>query len=101
MGNPVDPATGNPTTGTPQLLQFNAASLPTDQGTLQGVSIGQNGEVQGTFASGKTMTLATVPLSSFRGEEFLQQGDGGILTATTQSGAAISGASGKIVGSAL
>jgi len=101
MGNMVDPSTGNATNGTPQLLQFNASSLPTDQGTLTSISIGQNGAVQGNFSSGKTMTLASVPLSSFRGDEFLQSGDGNTLTATTQSGAAISSAPGTIVGSAL
>jgi flagellar hook protein FlgE len=101
MGTAADPATGNATGGTPQLLQFNAATLPTGEGALQGVAIGQNGAVQGTFASGKTLTLANVPLSGFRGEEFLQQGDGGTLIATPQSGAAIAGASGTIVGAAL
>ncbi|MBV8838495.1 MAG: flagellar hook basal-body protein [Alphaproteobacteria bacterium] len=101
MGNTVDPATGTASTGAPQLLRFNAASLPTDQGTLTDISIGQNGAVQGVFSGGQTLTLANVPLSSFRGDEFLQQSDGNTLTATVQSGAAISGAPGTIVGSAL
>jgi flagellar hook protein FlgE len=86
--------------GTPQLLQFNSATLPTDQGTLQNISIGPNGQVQGNFSSGNTVDLAGIPLSTFTGEEFLQSGDGGTFTPTPQSGAA-QAASGKIVGSAL
>src|SRR4029077_15179226 len=36
MGTPVD-ANGNPTSAAPQLLQFDAASLPSGQGALQGI----------------------------------------------------------------
>ena len=100
MGTPVD-ANGNPTSTTPQLLQFDAASPPTDQGALQGVSIGNNGTIGVISASGQQIPLATVPLSSFRGENFLQQNTDGTLSATTLSGAAFTGASGSIVGSSL
>jgi flagellar hook protein FlgE len=100
MGTPIDPATGNAASGTPQLLRFDSASLPSGQGTLQSLSIGSNGQVQGSFSSGKTADLAGLPLSTFRGEEFLQQGDGGTFTPTPQSGSAVS-AFGKIVGNAL
>src|SRR4051794_25356293 len=51
MEAPVD-ANGNPTTGAPQPLQFDPASLPSGQGPLQGISIGSNGTIVGTFASG-------------------------------------------------
>jgi flagellar hook protein FlgE len=106
MGTPAASASGSAgATGTAdttqQLLRFDSGSLPTDQGTLQGLSVGTNGDIQGTFSSGKTVDLAGVPLSSFRGEEFLQNGDGGTFMATTQSGAAQAGASGSIVGSSL
>jgi flagellar hook protein FlgE len=99
MGTPAS-STGA-ASGTPQLLQFNSATLPTDQGTLQDISIGPNGQVQGNFSGGNTVDLAGIPLSSFSGEEFLQSGDGGTFTPTPQSGAAQASASGKIVGSAL
>jgi flagellar hook protein FlgE len=99
MGTPAS-STGA-ASGTPQLLQFNSATLPTDQGTLQDISIGPNGQVQGNFSSGNTVDLAGIPLSSFSGEEFLQSGDGGTFTPTPQSGSAQTSASGKIVGSAL
>lgn len=101
MGNTVDPTTGVAGTGAPQLLKFDSGSLPTADGALQGVSIGQNGVIAGNFADGKSINLASVPLSSFRGEEFLQQGDGATFTPTAQSGTAQANAPGQIVGSAL
>jgi flagellar hook protein FlgE len=98
-GTPAASSTGAPS-GTPQLLQFNSATLPTGQGTLQNIAIGANGQVEGTFTSGQTVNLAGIPLSSFAGDEFMQSGDGGTFTPTPQSGAA-QAASGKIVGSTL
>jgi flagellar hook protein FlgE len=44
METPVD-ANGNPTGGAPQPLRFDAASLPSSQGALQGISIGTNGKI--------------------------------------------------------
>ena len=100
MEAPVD-ANGNPTNGAPQPLQFDAASLPTGQGALQGISIGSNGTIVGSFASGQQIALASVPLSSFRGEDFLQQNADGTVSATALSGAASTTASGSVVGGAL
>ena len=60
MGNPVDPSTGKATGGTPQALQVNAANLPTDQGKLESLSINSKGQLQGTFSSGKTVSLAEI-----------------------------------------
>ena len=100
MEAPVD-ANGNPTNGAPQPLQFDAASLPTGQGALQGISIGANGTIVGSFASGQRIALASVPLSGFRGEDFLQQNADGTVSATALSGAASTTASGSVVGGAL
>ena len=100
METPVD-ANGNPTGGAPQPLQFNAASLPSGQGALQGISIGTNGTIVGTFASGQQIALASVPLSSFRGQDFLQQNADGTVSATALSGAAFTNPSGSVVGGAL
>jgi flagellar hook protein FlgE len=99
MGSPIDQSTG--TAGAPQVLQFDAASLPTDQGTLQSLSIGSNGQLQGSFSSGKTLDLAAIPLAAFNGDNFLQRGDGETFTPTQTSGAAQPNASGRIVGNAL
>ena len=60
MGSPIDQSTGS--AGAPQVLHFDDASLPTDQGTLQSLSIGSKGQLQGSFASGKTLDIATVTL---------------------------------------
>jgi len=100
MEAPVD-ANGNPTSGAPQPLQFNAASLPSGQGALQGISIGTNGTIMGTFASGRQIALASVPLSGFRGEDFLKQNADGTVSATALSGAALTTASGSVVGGSL
>lgn len=100
MGTPLD-SSGNPVSGTPQLLQFNAASLPSGQGALQGISVGANGTIVGSFASGQQIALASVPLSSFRGEDFLQQNADGTVSATALSGAAFTGATGTIAGGSL
>ena len=100
MEAPVD-ANGNPTGGAPQPLQFDAASLPTGQGALQGISIGTNGTIVGSFASGQRIALASVPLSSFRGEDFLQQNANGTVSGTALSGAASATASGSVVGGSL
>lgn len=100
MEAPVD-ANGNPTSGAPQPLRFDAASLPSGQGALLGISIGSNGTIVGSFASGQQIALASVPLSSFRGEDFLQQNADGTVSATALSGAASTPASGSVVGGAL
>lgn len=100
MGTPLD-ANGNPVSGTPQLLQFNPASLPGGQGALQGVSIGTNGTIVGNLASGQNITLADVPLSTFSGEDFLQLNADGTVSATALSGSAFTGATGTIVGASL
>jgi flagellar hook protein FlgE len=99
MGSPIDQSTG--AAGAPQVLQFDDASLPTDQGTLQSLSIGSNGRLQGSFSSGKTLDLAAIPLSAFNGDNFLQRGDGETFTPTLTSGAAQANASGRLVGNAL
>jgi flagellar hook protein FlgE len=101
MGAPIAPAISGPTTGNPQILQVDAATLPTDQGTLESLSVGSNGDLQGTFSGGNTVGIAKIPLSTFNGQEFFQQGDGGTFIPTPQSGTVQLDASGKIVGSAL
>jgi flagellar hook protein FlgE len=100
METPVD-ANGNPVGGAAQPLQLNAASLPSGQGALQSISIGANGTIVGSFANGQTIGLASVPLSSFRGEDFLRQNADGTVSATALSGAAQTGAAGAVVGNSL
>ncbi|WP_407180185.1 flagellar hook protein FlgE [Bradyrhizobium sp. STM 3562] len=70
-------------------------------GQLQSVAIDNNGIVVGTFSNGQNVDLAAVTLSHFNGTNYLKAMDGGAYAATTESGAAITGASGKISGSSL
>jgi flagellar hook protein FlgE len=106
MGAPIDPATGNAASGAPQVLQFNAnTTLPGQNGgpagTLQTISTNANGQITGTFSNGQTAALAAVPLAGFRGENSLQKLDGEAFAVTARSGPALTGASGKVVGSAI
>jgi flagellar hook protein FlgE len=70
-------------------------------GQLQSVAIDNNGIVVGTFSNGQNIDLAQVTLSHFNGTNYLKALDGGAYAATTESGAAIIGASGTIAGSSL
>jgi flagellar hook protein FlgE len=99
MGSSVD-ASGNPS-GSQQLIQINSSTLPTGDGTLQGVTVASNGNIEGSFSGGQTVALGNVSLSTFRGEGFLQQNPDSSFSPTAESGTAIAGASGTIVGGAL
>ncbi|WP_024517932.1 flagellar hook-basal body complex protein [Bradyrhizobium sp. Tv2a-2] len=70
-------------------------------GQLQSVAINNSGIVVGTFSNGQNIDLAQVTLSHFNGTNYLKALDGGAYQATTESGAAIIGASGTISGSSL
>jgi flagellar hook protein FlgE len=70
-------------------------------GSLQSVSVSDKGRVVGTYSNGRTIDLAEVTLASFNGADSLRRLDGGAFAATEDSGAAVLGAPGKIVGSSL
>ncbi|WP_213770168.1 flagellar hook-basal body complex protein [Bradyrhizobium sp. dw_78] len=70
-------------------------------GQLQSVAINNNGLVVGTFSNGQNLDLAQVTLSHFNGTNYLQSLSGEAYAVTSQSGPAISGASGTISGSSL
>jgi flagellar hook protein FlgE len=70
-------------------------------GSLTSVAVDNNGIVIGTFSNGQNLDLAAVSLSHFNGTNYLQALDGGAYAATSQSGAAIAGATGTISGSSL
>jgi flagellar hook protein FlgE len=70
-------------------------------GQLQSIAINNSGLVVGTFSNGQNIDLAEVPLVHFNGTNFLQALSGNAYAATSQSGAAIAGASGTIDGSSL
>ncbi|MBN8970180.1 MAG: flagellar hook-basal body complex protein [Rhizobiales bacterium] len=70
-------------------------------GQLQTVSISTNGRVVGNYSNGRNIDLAQIVLATFNGPNFLKRIDGGAFEATDESGAALFGKGGKIVGSSL
>jgi len=70
-------------------------------GQLQTIAVGQNGIITGTFSNGQNVNLAEIPLVHFNSADNLKALSGGAYQATNDSGPAISGASGQIVGQSL
>ncbi|MFZ2155596.1 MAG: flagellar hook-basal body complex protein, partial [Bradyrhizobium sp.] len=70
-------------------------------GSLQTVSIGENGRVVGNYSNGRNIDLAQISVATFNGTNFLKRIDGGAFEATDQSGSALYGSGGTIVGSSL
>ncbi len=70
-------------------------------GALQTIAVNEKGRVVGAYSNGRTIDLAEVTLAKFSGANYLKRIDGGAFEVTDESGQAIYGAAGKIVGSAL
>jgi flagellar hook protein FlgE len=70
-------------------------------GSLQTVAISNNGRVVGSYSNGRNIDLAQIMLATFNGANFLKRVDGGAFEATDESGAALYGKGGTIVGSSL
>jgi len=70
-------------------------------GQLQSIAVGKNGNVNGTFSNGQSVALAQIPLVHFNSPDNLQSLDGGAYQETADSGVALAGASGQIVGQSL
>src|SRR5205085_22156 len=70
-------------------------------GALNSVSVTSKGTISGSFANGKTVDLAQIPLFHFNGTDGLKALDGGAFAATDESGPALAGASGQILGQSL
>ena len=70
-------------------------------GTLQSVSVSDKGRVVGSYSNGLTIDLAEITLAKFNGSDFLKRLDGGAFEQTDESGPAILGAAGKILGASL
>ena len=87
------------TNGTAQVNLIQQDGFPA--GSLQTIAISDKGRVVGTYSNGRTLDLAEVTLANFNGPNQLKRLDGGAFAVTDDSGPAILGASGKIVGSSL
>jgi flagellar hook protein FlgE len=70
-------------------------------GELQQVSVSDKGRVVGSYSNGRTLDLAEITLANFNGANYLKRIDGGAFEVTDESGPAVYGAPGKIVGSSL
>jgi flagellar hook protein FlgE len=70
-------------------------------GQLQTIAVGSNGTITGTFSNGQNVALAQVPLVHFNSPNNLKSLDGGAFQVTDNSGPAIAGAAGAIVGQSL
>jgi flagellar hook protein FlgE len=87
------------TNGTAQVNLISQDGFPA--GSLNTISISDKGRVVGTYSNGRTLDLAEVTLANFNGPNQLKRLDGGTFAVTDDSGPAILGAPGKIVGSSL
>lgn len=70
-------------------------------GELVGVALGDSGRLNASYTNGQTLAIAEISLVSFSADNALKKLDGGAFAATQDSGAAISGAQGSIIGQAL
>ena len=85
--------------GNAQVNEIRQDGFPA--GSLQTVSIGDNGRVVGNYSNGRNIDLAQITLATFNGANFLKRLDGGAFEETDQSGNPIFGKAGSITGSAL
>lgn len=70
-------------------------------GELQTISVNEKGRVIAAYSNGRTLEMAEIVLASFNADNSLKRLDGGAFEATSESGPAQYGASGKIIGKAL
>jgi len=70
-------------------------------GQLQSIAVGNNGNINGTFSNGQSVALAEIPLVHFNSPDNLKALTGGAFQETSESGTALSGAGGQIVGQSL
>ena len=85
--------------GNVQVNQVQQDGFPAGQ--LQSVSVNDRGRIVGNYSNGRNIDLAEISLSIFNGANFLKRVDGGAFEVTDQSGPALSGGSGRIVGASL
>jgi flagellar hook protein FlgE len=70
-------------------------------GALQSVAVTNKGTISGAFTNGQTVDLSQITLVHFNGPNGLKALDGGAYQATSDSGVALQGASGQILGQSL
>jgi flagellar hook protein FlgE len=65
------------------------------QGTLQNVTVGQNGTITGSFSNGQSTTLGQVALATFQNEQGLVRDGGSLFSASADSGSVQYGIAGQ------
>jgi flagellar hook protein FlgE len=85
--------------GSATVTSLNQDGYP--PGQLQSITISKEGRIAGSFTNGKNVDLAQIPLYSFASPNSLKSVDGGAFAVTGDSGPALMGASGQLVGAAL
>jgi flagellar hook protein FlgE len=85
--------------GNVQVNQINQDGFPA--GKLQSVGVSTNGRIVGNYSNGRNLDLAEISIATFNGTNFLKRVDGGAFEATDESGQALFGKSGTIIGSSL
>jgi flagellar hook protein FlgE len=85
--------------GNVQVNQIQQDGFPAGQ--LQSVGVSTNGRIVGNYSNGRNLDLAEISVASFNGTNFLKRVNGGAFEATDESGQALYGKSGTIVGSSL
>lgn len=105
IGNPViNFGTGGVTqfadaNGNVQVNQIQQDGFPAGQ--LQSVGVSTNGRIVGNYSNGRNLDLAEISVATFNGTNFLKRVNGGAFEATDESGQALFGKAGTIVGSSL
>ena len=85
--------------GNVQVNQIQQDGFPAGQ--LQSVGVSTNGRIVGNYSNGRNLDLAEISVATFNGTNFLKRVNGGAFEATDESGQALFGNSGTIVGSSL
>lgn len=85
--------------GNVQVNQIQQDGFPA--GKLQSVGVSTNGRIVGNYSNGRNLDLAEISIATFNGTNFLKRVNGGAFEATDESGQALYGKSGTIVGSSL
>ena len=85
--------------GNVQVNQIQQDGFPAGQ--LQSVGVSTNGRIVGNYSNGRNLDLAEISVATFNGTNFLKRVNGGAFEATDESGQALFGKSGTIVGSSL
>jgi flagellar hook protein FlgE len=85
--------------GNVQVNQIQQDGFPAGQ--LQSVGVSANGRIVGNYSNGRNLDLAEISIATFNGTNFLKRVNGGAFEVTDESGGALFGKSGTIVGSSL